>query len=68
MNSIHQQLYDHLSGDGTPNDNTTAELYRKAHRLPDDYETDLETVEHWAFEVLNAKRAREYWAAVCATS
>jgi hypothetical protein len=62
--TIQQTLYSHLSRDGTPNDCTVTELYRKAHRLPDDAETCLEDVEKWAFEVMNSERARHYWSSI----
>ena len=50
-NSIKKLLSDHLAGDGTANDSTTEDLYRAAHRLPADAETDLEAVEAWAFSL-----------------
>lgn len=68
MSTIAEELYAHLSADGTPNDSRTDELYRKAKGIPADAETDLEEVERWAFDVMNRKRAREYWRDVRATS
>lgn len=51
--SIAARLKEHLLGDGTPNDGETDALYRKANRIPDGADTDLETVEAWAFRVMN---------------
>lgn len=51
--SVAARLKEHLQGDGTANDGTTDALYREAHRIPKDQDTDLETVEQWAFDVLN---------------
>ncbi len=51
INSIKSRLTAHLAGDGTPNDNTTDELYREAHGIAVDAETVLETVERWAFSI-----------------
>lgn len=52
--SIRDELSQHLaSEDGTPNDDVTEALYRRAHSLPEDAETDLEEVERWAWRLLN---------------
>lgn len=53
--TIRERLAAHLDGDGTPNDLTTNDLYREAHGLPEDAETDLEEVERWAFDLVNAE-------------
>ena len=53
--SVAERLEEHLSGDGTPNDGYTDELYREAKHIPEGQDTDLETVEWWAWSVLNAK-------------
>lgn len=50
--SIASRLTAHLTGDGTPNDNTTDALYREARGIAPDAVTDLEAVERWAFETL----------------
>lgn len=55
--TIRDRLTAHLaSKDGTPNDNTTDALYREAHGLAEDVETDLETVEQWAFATVRPVR------------
>lgn len=51
--SIAKRLADHLAGDGTPNDSETGDLYREAHGLNDGDDTDLESVEIWAWETVN---------------
>lgn len=51
--SVAARLKEHLQGDGTPNDGTTDALYREAHRIPKGQDTNLETVEQWALDVLN---------------
>lgn len=61
MSAIAEELYAHLNANGTPNDSRTDELYREANGIPADAETDLEEVERWAFNVMNRKRAAEYW-------
>ena len=52
MKTIAQRLTEHLEGDGTINDGDTDMLYREAHKLLDDEETDLETVEQWAMDTV----------------
>lgn len=47
---IAKRLREHLGGDGTLNDGETDALYREWFRIPEGEETDLETVERWAFE------------------
>lgn len=50
--SIKQRLLYHLEHeDGTLNDSDVDALYREAHHIPEDEETDLETVETWAVEL-----------------
>ncbi len=51
--SVTRRLRAHLAGDGTPNDDTTDDLYREAHGITDGRETDLEDVERWAWETVN---------------
>lgn len=51
--SIRNLLRAHLDGAGTANDSTTEELYRLAHGLPEDADTELELVERWAFRTIN---------------
>lgn len=45
---IRRELEAHLYSVGTINDSTTERLYREAHDIPNDQDTDLETVENWA--------------------
>jgi hypothetical protein len=49
-NSIRRRLIEHLNSSSlaTINDCETEALYREAHGLTEDEETDLETVEQWA--------------------
>jgi len=48
--TVRERLQKHLANpDSTLNDSTVDELYREAHGIRDDEETDLETVEQWAF-------------------
>lgn len=53
---IAERLREHLDNeDGTLNDGTVDDLYREWHRIPEGEETDLETVERWAFNVASGK-------------
>ena len=53
--TIKQRLVARLKGNGTANDNETDALYREAKRIPADAETDLESVERWAFNLFTSK-------------
>lgn len=48
---IKLELCRHLNGGGTLNDLETDRLYRLWHRIPEEDDTDLETVEAWAVGV-----------------
>ena len=58
QNTIPARLLAHLESGGTLNDSTVDDLYRECHGTPVDDETDLEHVEHWAWQVaqLQAKK------------
>ncbi len=53
---IEYALQQHLSGDGTANDDTTDELYREYYGIEEEDTTDLEEVENWAFNVVNGDK------------
>lgn len=54
--TIKARLLAHLTGDGTMNDSTTDALYREANRTPAHEDTDLETVEAWAQDLVNSPK------------
>lgn len=56
--NIASRLLAHLLGDGTINDSETGDLFREAHHLSDDEETDLETVERWAVQTAERETQR----------
>ena len=51
--TVKTRLIEHLSGDGTMNDDVTDALYREAKRIPPHEETSLEAVEEWAQRIAN---------------
>ncbi len=59
FSSITSRLIAHLESEGgTMNDSTTDALYREANRIPDNVETDLESVERWAVATCTLYRQR----------
>ena len=61
MKTWKQRLIAHLAGDGTINDLETDAFYREANKVPDDVETDLESVERWVKEEMYR---RDNWEAI----
>lgn len=56
--TIKERLTAHLRGDGTINDLVVDDLYREAHHISEDHDTDLETVERWAVDTCGLIREK----------
>lgn len=57
---IKEQLAAHLAGDGTLNDSETDRLFRLAMGIAAGEETDLETVERWAVDLVGPMPRKMY--------
>ena len=57
-NSVRDRLVRHMrdpSGDSTLNDSVVGDLFREDHGIEEGVETDLESVEAWAVDLLMKK-------------